>query len=63
MKKDRRSRRRIYLTMMGICLLLYVLSWTVLARLSVTAAVVVSIAAMGIPPFAVIVANRGDDTD
>lgn len=61
MRKNRRSRVRIYLTMMGICLLLYVLSWTVFVRLSVTTAVVVSIAAMAIPPFAVIIANRGDD--
>ena len=62
MRNNARGRKRIYLTMMGICLLLYVVSWTVIVRFSVTASIVVSIAAMAIPPFAVIVANRGDDT-
>ena len=62
MVRDRNSRRRVYLAMMGTCLLLYLVSWTVLVRLSKTWAIVVSIMAMAIPPFAVIIANRGDDT-
>lgn len=56
-----RSRRRIYLTMMAVCMTLFLLSWTVIVRFSGTAAAIVSIIALAIPPFAVIVANRGDD--
>jgi Protein of unknown function (DUF3099) len=59
--RDLKSRRRTYLVMMGVCLLLYLLSWTVLARFSATAAIVVSISAMAIPPFAAIIANRDGD--
>jgi Protein of unknown function (DUF3099) len=62
MRNNAKSRKRIYLAMMAICLLLYVVSWTVIVRFSTTASIVVSIAAMAIPPVAVIIANRGDDT-
>lgn len=55
-----RRRRRIYLVMMGTCLALFMLSWTVIVRVSGPAATVVSIVALAIPPFAVIIANRGD---
>ncbi|MFL6056283.1 MAG: DUF3099 domain-containing protein [Actinoallomurus sp.] len=55
-----RSRRRTYLIMMGVCAVLFLLSWTVIVRFSGIAATVVSIIALAIPPFAVIVANRGD---
>ncbi len=47
--------------MMGTCLTLFVLSWTVVARFSPPAAIVMSIIAMVIPPFAAIVANWGID--
>lgn len=69
MRHDRRSgetvkrRRRIYLTMMGTCILMFLLSWTVVVRFSPTAAAVLSAAALAIPPFAVIVANRSDGGD
>lgn len=55
-----RRRRRIYLALMGICVLLFLLSWTVIVRFSETAAAAVSVVALVIPPFAVIVANRHD---
>lgn len=62
------SRRRVYLVLMGTCLALFVLAWAVLRHVSVTAAVVVGIVALLIPPVAVAVANgvwegRGDDGD
>jgi ABC-type transport system involved in cytochrome bd biosynthesis fused ATPase/permease subunit len=55
-----KSRRRTYLMMMSVCIVLFLLSWTVIVRLSVAAAAVTSVVALAIPPFAVIVANRGD---
>lgn len=54
------TRRRTYLIMMGACAVLFLLSWTVIVRFSGTAAAIVSIVALAIPPFAVIVANRSD---
>ena len=45
--------------MMGICLVLVVLSWTLIYRFSTLAAVVMSTVALAIPPFAAIVANAG----
>jgi hypothetical protein len=45
--------------MMGTCLLLIVLAWSFVWRLSVTAAVVMSVVAMVIPPFAAIIGNSG----
>jgi hypothetical protein len=45
--------------MMGVCLLLIVLAWTLIWRYSVTAAVVMSAAALVVPPVAAIVANSG----
>jgi hypothetical protein len=53
------TRKRVYLTMMGVCVLLIVLAWTLIWRYSVTAAVVMSAAALVVPPLAVIVANAG----
>ncbi|GII59801.1 hypothetical protein Pth03_81900 [Planotetraspora thailandica] len=53
-----KGRRRIYFALMGTCLLLFLLSGTVIARFSGPAAVAVAIVALAIPPFAVIVANR-----
>ena len=53
------TRKRAYFIMMGICLLLFVLSWAVIWRYSILAAVVMSAVALCIPPFAAIVANSG----
>jgi hypothetical protein len=57
-----RHRRRIYLTLMGICGLLYLVSWTVVAPLSRVWAVALSAVASIIPLVAVIIANRDDTT-
>ena len=53
------ARRRAYLALMGGCVLLIVLAWTLIWRFSVTAAVVMSAVALVIPPVAAIVANAG----
>jgi Protein of unknown function (DUF3099) len=53
------ARKRAYFAMMGVCLVLIVLAWTLIWRYSVTAAVAMSAVALVIPPFAVIVANAG----
>jgi hypothetical protein len=45
--------------MMGICLVLIILAWTLIWRFSVLAAVIMSAVALVIPPFAAIVANNG----
>jgi len=55
------TRNRWYFTLMGLCLLLVALSWTVVRMYSVTAAVIMSVAAMAIPPIAIIVVNAGDE--
>ncbi|MBE3009373.1 DUF3099 domain-containing protein [Microbispora sp. NEAU-D428] len=50
--------------MMGTCLTLFVLAGAVVRMFSTTAAIVMFVVALVIPPFAVIVANRrGDDRD
>jgi hypothetical protein len=54
--------KRRYFVLMGICIGLFVLSWAVLDRYSVIAAVVVSAVALAIPPFAAIVANVASAT-
>lgn len=51
------TRKRAYFAMMGTCLVLIVLAWTLIWRYSVTAAVAMSAAALVIPPVAAIVAN------
>jgi hypothetical protein len=48
---------------MTICIGLFVFSWAVLDRYSVTAAIVVSAIALVIPPFAVIIANAASAVD
>lgn len=58
-----RRDKRLYLALMAVCIGLFVLSWAVLDRYSVTAAVVVSAVALVIPPFAVIIANVAGATD
>jgi hypothetical protein len=52
-----RRDKRLYLTLMTICIGLFVLSWAVLDRYSMTAAIAVSALALVIPPVAVIIAN------
>lgn len=52
-------RERAYLAMMGVCLLLIVLAWTVIWRYSTVAAVAMSAVALVIPPVAVIIGNAG----
>jgi hypothetical protein len=51
------TRVRAYFAMMGVCLVLIVLAWTLIWRFSVTAAVVMSVVALVIPPVATIIAN------
>jgi Protein of unknown function (DUF3099) len=56
------TRNRWYLVMMGSCLTLVALAWTVVRIYSVTVAVVMSVVALVIPPIAVIFVNAGDET-
>ena len=53
------TRKRAYFIMMGICLLLFVLAWAVIDQFSTVAAVIMSVVALVIPPFAAIVGNAG----
>ena len=55
---DAPKRHHLYFAMMGSCVTLFVLAWSVVRLWSVTAAVVMCVVAMVIPPFAAIVANR-----
>jgi hypothetical protein len=61
---ERTRRRRIYFTLMGICVALIVLAWNVVRFWSTTAAVVMSVVAAVIPPVAAFLGNLGglDDT-
>lgn len=54
-------RNRLYFALMALCVGLFVLSWAVVRVYSVTAAVVMSVVALAIPPIAVIIANAGDE--
>ena len=56
------TRNRVYLLLMAGCITVVILSWTVIRLFSVTAAVVLSVAVMLVPPIAVIIANAGDET-
>ena len=59
---SQQTRERVYLAMMGTCLALIAVAWTVVRLFSTGAAVVMSAVAAVIPPFAVMVANmRGRD--
>jgi DUF3099 family protein len=51
--------RGSYLFLMGICLALFVSAWAVVRLWSTTAAIVMSLVAVVIPPLAAIVANAG----
>jgi hypothetical protein len=46
---------------MAVCLALVVAAWAFVRIYSVTAAVIMSVVAMVIPPLAAIVANAGDE--
>ncbi len=54
--------RRPYLVLMGTCLFLIAMAWTWVYLVSMTAAIVMSVVALAIPPFAAIVANAGRET-
>ena len=54
------DRKRSYFWLMGTCIVLIVLAWNVVRLWSTTAAVVMSIIAMLIPPTAAILANSGE---
>jgi hypothetical protein len=55
--------RRVYFVLMGICIGLFVLSWAVVDRYSRTAAIICTLVALVIPPFAVIIANAAGAAD
>ena len=52
-------RERAYLILMGVCLLLIILAWTLIWRYSTIAAVAMSAVALVIPPVAAIIGNAG----
>lgn len=54
-------RNRSYFLLMGTSVTLVVLAWWLVRLYSVTAAIIMSVVAMVIPPIAVIVANAGDE--
>jgi DUF3099 family protein len=54
-------RNRSYFLLMGTSVTLVILAWWVVRLYSVTAAIIMSVVAMVIPPIAVIVANAGDE--
>lgn len=58
-----RQRKRWYFAMMGSCILLFVLAWSVVRIWSVPAAVGMCLVAMVIPPVAAIVGNRRERGD
>jgi len=58
-----RADKRRYFVLMGICIGMFVVSWAVVDRYSVLAAVVLSAVALVIPPFAAIIANVASATD
>jgi hypothetical protein len=58
-ERDYRGRKRIYVVLMGTCVLLVALAWNVVRIWSVPAAVIMSIVAVPLPPLAAILANRG----
>ena len=58
-----RRDRRLYHVLMTVCIGLFVLSWAVVFRYSMTAAIAMSAVALVIPPVAVIIANAASATD
>jgi hypothetical protein len=55
-------RNRAYFILMGGVVATIVVAWTVVRLFSVTAAIVMSVAVMVIPPIAAIIANAGDES-
>jgi hypothetical protein len=54
-------RNRVYFLLMGTSVTLVILAWWLVRLYSVTAAIIMSVVAMAIPPVAVIIANAGDE--
>jgi cell division protein FtsW (lipid II flippase) len=55
------TRKQGYFVLMGICLTLFILAWTIVRTVSTTWAVIMSVAALLILPIAAMVANAGDE--
>jgi hypothetical protein len=55
------TRNRLYFILMGGCIAVVILSWTVVRLFSVTAAIILSVAVLVVPPVAAIIANAGDE--
>lgn len=58
-----RIDKRRYFALMSVCIGLFVLSWAVVDRYSVLAAIIMSAVALAIPPFAAIIANVASAAD
>ncbi|HEX5565544.1 MAG TPA: DUF3099 domain-containing protein [Streptomyces sp.] len=56
-------RRRRYLVLMTVCLVLFVSAWAFVRLWSVPLAIAMCVVAMVIPPAAAIVANRREPDD
>lgn len=57
-----RRTKGVYFAMMGTCMSLCLIAWVVVSRYSTVAAVVMSVVALVIPPFAAMIANGGSAT-
>ena len=53
------KERLPYVVLMGTCLVLVLVAWTVVRTYSMPAALIMTVIAMVIPPIAAIVANAG----
>lgn len=53
----------IYFLMMGVCIGLFVIAWAVVDKYTTIGAVIMSLVALVIPPFASIIANATSATD
>ena len=58
-----RADKRRYFALLSVCIGLFVISWAVVDRYSVLAAIILSAVALAIPPFAAIIANVASATD
>jgi hypothetical protein len=58
-----RRDKRLYFALMGTCVVLIILAWQVVYRFSLLAAIIMSAAALVIPPVAAIIANRASAVD
>lgn len=56
------TRNRAYFLLMGGCIAVVILAWTVVRLFSVTAAIVLSVVVGIVPPVAAMVANAGDES-